>query len=332
MLRKIFFASFLFFSFFCAPAETMLQNPEDGAAGRNEKNEHEDGEKIGEKKEFTYSDKSGSLRRFFYDGEGLSLNSYGGNIYITKTYGSEISRKYFDAEFTLLAEEKFSFGENQMAAALVSKKTYIYEKNSKRLSEMKEIRFPQKNPDGTSQKDGEIEIETKFNESGLASEVKTGHWEEISNDKAAETKNQKQEEDKKSAAGLKFFDDKLETYLYDSRNRILEYGVETWSYKKNQFGKTSAVSLKTKHEYFYHDEEPENKKSESGSSAGSIPPDCKFYENGELRMERKYTAAGDYTEKMSFPGGLYVETVYEDGVKKSETIYNNGKESRRREF
>lgn len=304
-----------------------------GIAEQNEEklyaeDESEDVEKPEEKKEFTYSDKSGLLRRFFYDGEGMSVNSYGENIYITKNYGNEISRKCFDSEFRLSSEEKFSFGANPKNVALIGLKTYIYEETSKIPSEMKEIRFPQKKSDEASQKDGEIEIETKFNESGLASEIKTGHWEEIYQDKTAETKNQKPENEKKREPEVKFFDDKLETYLYDVQNRILEYGLETWTYKKNQFGKTTAQSLKTKYEYFYHDDE----KSEDSSSSGNIPPDYKFYENGELRMERNYSASDDFTEKMIFSDGFYVEALYRDGIKRQEIVYNNGKESRRREF
>ena len=83
--------------------------------------------------------------------------------------------------------------------------------------------------------------------------------------------------------------------------------------------------MKTKYEYSYHDL-PE------GEEESLIPADYKYFENGELRMERVYSAPDDYSEKLVFSGGLYVETFYKDGVKKREIIYANGKESRRREF
>lgn len=318
-----------------------LENPKElnqAVAGQNllDYLEQNSGQGIAEqnnKKEFSYLDKSGALRRFFYDGEGMSVNSYDGNIYITRTYGNEILRKCFDSSYRLISEEKLIFDSGLKSMSLDDLKSYDYENGSEIPSEMKEIHFPEnKKSSGKNKADGEIEIETKFNASGLVSKVKTGHWEEISGQKKSEDKNQKKnpENDGKSEleAELKFFDDKLETYLYDEQNRVLEYELETWSYKKNLLGKLVTESLKTKYEYSYHDDLA----ADENSDKVQIPPDYKFYENGELRIERKYTAPGDYTEKMIFPGGLYVETTYEDGVKKLETIYNNGKESRRREF
>ena len=63
-----------------------------------------------------------------------------------------------------------------------------------------------------------------------------------------------------------------------------------------------------------------------------MPPDLKFYEDGELHLERKYTSSDTYSEKLYFDGGFSVELLYDGGVKKTEIIYLDGSEKRRRDF
>lgn len=138
----------------------------------------------------------------------------------------------------------------------------------------------------------------------------------------------KSNQEEKPKTERNFYNDKLENYQYDDENRITEYELTTWNYRRNLFGRLITESLKTKYEYSYHDEKAEN----SDSDDANFPPDYKFYEDDVLRMERNYTAADDYTEKMIFSDEFYVEAVYVDGVKKQEIIYNNGKEARRRTF
>lgn len=139
---------------------------------------------------------------------------------------------------------------------------------------------------------------------------------------------EKSNQEEKPKTERNFYNDKLENYQYDDENRVTEYELTTWNYRRNLFGRLITESLKTKYEYSYHDEKSEN----SDSDDANIPPDYKFYEDDVLRMERNYTAADDYTEKMIFSDEFYVEAAYVDGVKKQEIIYNNGKEARRRTF
>lgn len=146
---------------------------------------------------------------------------------------------------------------------------------------------------------------------------------DISQNQDAESK-----QDVKPKTQRNFYNDKLENYQYDDGNRITVYELTTWNYRRNLFGRLITESLKTKYEYSYHNEKSEN----SDSDDSNIPPDYKFYEDDVLRMERKYTAPDDYTEKMIFSDEFYVEAAYVDGVKKQEIIYNNGKEARRRKF
>lgn len=296
--------------------DLLEQGDNRGILEQDEKNEEK------EKKEFSYADKNGVLRRFYYDGEGMSVDSYDENIYITRTYGKEIVRKRFDKNYRLASEEKLSFDENPKKITLKDLKTYNYNSDSTVPSSMKEERFSDKG------KNDDILIETKFNEKGLAAEIKTGHWENL-DDETEKGKKSKKSDDKndkndKNTTRKKFFDDRLESYLYDSQNRITEYELTTWSYKKNLLGRIVTESVKTKYEYSYHDEKSDEE--------ANIPPDYKFYEDGVLRMERKYSAQDDFTEKLFFTDEIYVETVYQNGVKKLEIIYTNGKESRRREF
>lgn len=271
----------------------------------NESENHdEESDAENEKSSFSYIRKDGTLRRFFYDGEGMSANVFDGNLYITRTYENETVRKCFDSKYRLLREEKFSFDSNLKNTNLLAVKNYNYIEDSSVPDSMTETQF-----------DKNTEIETQYNAAGLAAKVKTRHWEE--------EKGKRDTGDEKS--GKKFFDDKFETYLYDEKNRISEYELTTWSYRKNLLGKLVTESLKTKYEYSYHDL-PESEEE------SLIPADYKYFENGGLRMERVYSAPDDYSEKLIFSSGLYVETFYKDGVKKREIIYANGKESRRREF
>lgn len=313
-------------------------------------NPDEESDAENEKSSFSYVRNDGTLRRFFYDGEGMSANVFDGNLYITRTYGNETFRKCFDSKYRLLREEKFSFDSSLKKTNLLAVKNYNYIEDSSLPDSMTETQF-----------DKNTVIETRYNAAGLAAKVKTRHWEEEretrdngnetslksenSENLKSESKNEKNEisgESQKEAetyekfgtktknespikSEKKFFDDKLETYLYDEKNRISEYELTTWSYRKNLLGRLVTESLKTKYEYSYHG-------SPESEEESLIPADYKYFENGELRMERVYSAPDDYSEKLVFSSGLYVETFYKDGVKKREIIYANGKESRRREF
>lgn len=315
--------------------------------GENE-NSDEENDAENEKPSFSYARKDGTLRRFFYDGEGMSANVLDGKLYITRTYGSETVRKCFDSEYRLFREEKFSFDTNLKNTKLLAEKNYNYIEDSSVPVSMTETQF-----------DKNIEIETQYNAAGLAEKVKTMYWEdesgtrnegqgtsEAGNGKTSkkngifsksgnlksesenlndENSGENQVEGENSLKSTKkFFDDKLEIYLYDEKNRVCEYELTTWNYRKNLLGRTVVDSLNTKYEYSYHNS------AEDGESL--ISADYKYFENGELRMERVYSAPDDYSEKLVFSNGLYVETFYKDGVKKREIIYANGKESRRREF
>ena len=321
-----------------------------GTENQNEKeNPDEENSSENEKPSFSYARKDGTLRRFFYDGEGMSANVLDGNLYITRTYGNETFRKCFDSKYRLFREEKFSFGSNLKNTKLLAVKSYDYIEDSSVPISMTETQF-----------DKNIEIETQYNAAGLAEKVKTRYWEEEqatavtergtsgagsgekskgngtfsktknlkseSKNLGNEIANEKQGENVNSEKnGKKFFDDKLEIYLYDEKNIVCEYELTTWNYRKNLLGRTVVDSLNTKYEYSYHD-------SAEDGGEGLIPADYRYFENGELRMERVYSAPDDYSEKLVFSSGLYVETFYKDGVKKREIIYANGKESRRREF
>ena len=306
----------------------ILQMLENGGGNGTENSEKDSQNESGiyddeaETPSFSYERSDGTLRRFFYDGEGMSVNVLDGITYIARNYGSETVRKRFDSKYRLLLEEKFSFDSDFKNTKLAAVKKYSYMEDSSVPVSMTETQFDKK-----------IEIESEFNTAGLVSKVKSRHWTEETEEDDENLKNENLKssginQKNESEAGIagtkkKFFDDKLEIYFYDGQNRVLEYELTTWNYRKNLLGRLSAESLKTKYEYFYHAE------NEDGSI---IPADYKYYENGEFRMERIYSAPDDYSEKLVFPSGLYVETFYKDGVKKREIIYANGKESRRREF
>ena len=116
--------------------------------------------------------------------------------------------------------------------------------------------------------------------------------------------------------------DRKTNLVYDSQGRTTEEKIITWTYKTNSFGRSTTEEREVKNCYDYSKVPPEN----------SIPPDMKFYENGELHLERKYTDADHYSEKLYFDGGFSIELLYEKGIKKTEIIYLNDVEHRRRDF
>lgn len=116
--------------------------------------------------------------------------------------------------------------------------------------------------------------------------------------------------------------DKKTARRYDIQGRTEEEEVRLWNYKKNTFGKLSVDEHVMKTVYDY----------EALQGGNHSEPDIHYYEDGELHLERKHTSPESYSEKLFFEGGFSVEVLYENGIKKTEIIYLNNVEQRRRNF
>jgi hypothetical protein len=107
-------------------------------------------------------------------------------------------------------------------------------------------------------------------------------------------------------------------WQYDSADRILEQQDTDFVYETAVSGRDTVRKAVTKTVWRY--------------SPGRPDPDCDFYEDGQMRMKIVYAASSVYTETLFFDNAVSVVTHYEHGVMKSESIYVNGIEQRRREF
>ncbi len=245
--------------------------------------------------EFFYTKNDGSLRRFSYDGEQMCVWKEGDDTFLVSYYGKKIVRKRFDSLYRLLKEEKLKIGSSARKTETESLLLYEYEGDSVKPKKMVEEDFSHKTR-------REIEFDAKSQPVGISE----GHYEASSKDNEADI----------------FLNDKKTFKRYDSEGRLSEEKVLLMTYMKNYLGSMVSQSRNTKNVYDYA----------FVDKGLSDKPDLYFYENDELHLVRKYEGKSKWSEKVYFDGGFSVEVLYEDGIKKTEVIYMNEVEQRRRNF
>lgn len=255
--------------------------------------------------EFTYTKRNGNLRRFSYDGEQFTAWKEGENTVLVNFYGEKLIRKKFDPLYRLVKSERFKITTAAKNISLESSLDYTYLGENTLPSQSVEEQF-----------DSKKRLVNKFDESGRSISLLESHYEE------REVKSKGKKKSEKAETETVLLDDKKTTNSYDEKGRTLLQEVVTWTYKKTFSGKFNRNERSVKSEFDYSSVTDEN----------NLPPNLKFYENGELHLERNYKNQNSYSEKLYFEDGFSVEVVYEGGVKKTEIIYINGKEQRRREF
>ena len=256
-------------------------------------------------KEYTYTKNDGSLRRFAYDGEQFSVWTEGDNTILVNSYGDKIVRKYFDSLFRLSKTERFKGASLAKKMSLENEIKYEYSPDSASPEKSVEEQFSEKK-----------RFENHYDQSGRLLSSLESHYE----DREIKQKGKKKQDAVEKETLL--LNDKKTSRIFDSEGRIIEEETITWNYKKLLSGRYSTSQTSRKNIYDYSAVTPENK----------IPPNLKFYEDGELHLERKYTSSDTYSEKLYFDGGFSVELLYDGGVKKTEIIYLDGSEKRRRDF
>ncbi|MCR4822298.1 MAG: hypothetical protein K5873_05450 [Treponema sp.] len=266
--------------------------------------------------EYTYARNDGSLRRFAYDGEQFTSWMNGENTVLVNYYGSKLIRKNYDSLYRLTQSEKFKTSSTAKNTVLECLIKYEYEGESNIPAKSIEEKYSEKK-----------RIESTYDEKGRYTCVNEGHYEEreIKNKKTNQEKTEKDsknEDIKEKQKETVFLDDKKTSYKYDDEGRIIEEEKIFWNYKTHLSGRISTSTRIIKNLFDYSAVNEENK----------LPPNLDFYEDGQLHLQRRYTASSDYSEKLFFDGGFSVEVFYENGIKKMEIIYLNDKEQRRREF
>ena len=252
--------------------------------------------------EFVYVKNDGELRRFSYDGEQFSLSKDGENMVLVNSYGDKLIRKTFDSLYRLVKNERFKTTASAKKMTQESLLSYSYVGESTIPETALDENMLQKK-----------RTEQHFDAKGRVVRSLEGHYEE------QEVKKSKKKKDEEPETELVLKNDRQRALSYTAGGKIADEEITTWAYKKNLAGKESVEERVVKNVYTYHEN-------------ASLPADLAFYENGELHLERKYTTASDYSEKLYFDGGFSVELVYEGGLKKTEIIYLNDVEQRRRTF
>ncbi len=121
-------------------------------------------------------------------------------------------------------------------------------------------------------------------------------------------------------------------WTYDDKNQLIKDEQKEYKYKNEDYD-GPVESLVRSYEYTYYDLPDQDKSSENSkenksekSKKSEIPPDLKYYENNELKMQYNYTnVKGNYYTWVYFDENFSVKTFYEDDVKVLEEFYNNGR-------
>lgn len=264
--------------------------------------------------EFTYIKKDGNLRRFSYDGEQFTSWKEGDDTILVNFYGEKLIRKKFDSLYRLIKTEKFKFSGSAQNISLENSIKYDYSGAQTLPSKSTEDNFTEKK-----------RVKNEYDSEGRIVMLLESHYEEReikSKNKNKSSDSEKAEKSDKPATETVLLDDKKTSKVFDEKGRAVEQEIVTWTYKKTLSGRFNRNERSVKTVFDYSSVTEENK----------LPPNLKFYENGELHLERKYSGSGSYSEKLYFEDGFSVEVLYENGVKTTEIIYVNGKELRRREF
>lgn len=291
-------------SFSILDGEKILEMLEGGDDRGIEEKEEDKVEKEAPK-EISYTKNDGSLRRFSYDGEQFTVFPEGENTVIVNYYGDKLVRKSFDPLFRLVKDENFKTGTTAKKMSLESEIDYEY---------FGETNLPVRSVENKVA--AKKRIENEFDSGGRVVSLLESHYVE------REIKSKKKKKNSEAEKETVLLKDKKVSRVYDEKGRITEEEITTWNYKTNTFGRNLTEERSVKNVYDYS----------SVTESNNLPPNVKFFEDGELHLERKYTSPANYSETLYFEGGFSVELLYENGIKTTEIIAIDGVERRRREF
>lgn len=261
--------------------------------------------------EFTYINNNGNLRRFSYDGEQFTSWKENDDTILVNFYGEKLIRKKFDMLYRLVKTERFKVSGSAKNILLEDSIKYDYSGAHTLPSKSLEDNFAEKK-----------RIRNEYDAEGRVTMLLESHYEEREVKSKNKNKAETSGKTEKAETETVLLDDKKTLKVYDEKGRTVGQEIVTWTYKKTLSGKFSRNERSVKTVYDYSSVTEEN----------GLAPNMKFYENGELHLERKYSGTNSYSEKLYFEDGFSVEVIYENDMKTTEIIYINGKEQRRREF
>jgi|GEM_PF-2005598 len=276
-----------------------------------------------------YKNSSGKLRLFEYGDEQLALTpSVNGGRGIVSVNGSYVTRTLYDEAFR--KTERISWKQGAGLPFIANRKTYLYR------DPLPKGGFLKKNPGGRrgeayGQNSGGKSVPVPSRPLDQYSRTPVSLWDE-------DFEKKKIQDVKFDSRGnpmrIDFYDvvtdeeSKKEEKLlvktrlssFDGSDRVLSEEERLFFKKMDPLRQTMTKDafLTRKNVYTY--------------KPSSDIPDCKFYEDGVLRMETVYSKNENYTETVYFDGGFSIKAVYKDGVKVEEIAYSSGGESYRRKF
>lgn len=108
--------------------------------------------------------------------------------------------------------------------------------------------------------------------------------------------------------------------IFDNDGKLIEERIVTYIETDDDLykGQKKIISDEKKYLYTYGE--------------NSSFPDVMYYENGILKISNEYIDNDTYVETLYFENRYSILTLYEHGRKKSEAVYLDGKELRRRIF
>ncbi len=235
---------------------------------------------------------SGELRRFSFQGEIFSVSRLGSLLQLTNTAEGNVVRRSYNSDYRLVKKEVFNNPKTYDSLVLDKTVLYFYGEQEPLLERTEE----------DNRKDKTF-TQTLFGLNGKP--VSSTIW---------------KYEEKPGSTGDDAEESLVKTYekewAYDEENRLVRSSVTEFYTVKASRNKTVEKTDNKSYEYVYREFDK---------------PDTRYYENGELRVETVYTGSNSYRQTLYFDGGFSVVSVFDDGLKTSETIFLNGAEIRRRQ-
>lgn len=235
---------------------------------------------------------SGELRRFSFQGEIFSVSRLGSLLQLTNTAEGNVVRRSYNSDYRLVKKEVFNNPKTYDSLVLDKTVLYFYGEQEPLLERTEE----------DNRKDKTF-TQTLFGLNGKP--VSSTIW---------------KYEEKLGSTGDDAEESLVKTYekewAYDEENRLVRSSVTEFYTVKASRNKTVEKTDNKSYEYVYREFDK---------------PDTRYYENGELRVETVYTGSDSYRQTLYFDGGFSVVSVFDDGLKTSETIFLNGAEIRRRQ-
>lgn len=256
-------------------------------------NESANAENSKSETEQKYLDEYENLAFYSYGEESLSVQNYENKKVISRSDKKNAVRFFYDDKMRLLKKENWDISGGFSSAKNKEVQEFYYSDEN--------IAKPEKSVITSETEKHEI----LYDLSGKIVESK--NFEFYKDDENAQN-NQNQNEKIEKNEKKSLFIGKT-TWKYSDSGKILEKYSEEYEYNAKKTKITKTFSKKEVYEY----------KIQDGN------PDYYYYENNVLRMSTVYSSLDSYLQTMNFDNNFVVESYFENGKRKKELLYLNGR-------